>query len=279
MYMKSEGDRVVFLVLYVDDILLLGRDIGMLSTVKVWLAKTFDMKDLGEASYILGIKLHRDRKNRMIGLSQAAYIDKVLVRFAMQDSKKGITPFRHGVHLSKDQCPKTPQEKEQMREVPYASAVGSLIYSMLCTRPDICHAVGLVSRYQSNPGPDHWTAVKCILKYLRRTRDYMLIYGSDELIPVGYTDSDFMSDKDSRKSTSGYVFMLGGGAISWRSIKQECTADSTSEAEYVAACEAAKEAVWLKRFLMELGVVPLARQPLIVYCDTVSYTHLRAHET
>ena len=96
----------------------------------------------------------------------------------------------------------------------------------------------------------------------------MLIYGSDELIPVGYTDSDFMSDKDSRKSTSGYVFMLGGGAISWRSIKQECTADSTSEAEYMAACEAAKEAVWLKRFLMELGVVPLARQPLTVYYDS-----------
>ena len=229
----------------------------MMSTLKVWLAKTFDMKDLGEASYILGIKLHRDRKNRMIGLSQAAYIDKVLVWLAMQDSKKGITPFRHGVHLSKDQCPKTPQEKEQMREVSYASAVGSLMYAMLCTRPDICHAVGLVSRYQSNPGPDHWTAVKCILKYLRRTRDYMLIYGSDELIPVGYTDSDFMSDKDSRKSTSGYVIMLGGGAISWRSIKQECTVDSTSEAEYVAACEAAKEAVWLKRFLLELGVVPL----------------------
>jgi len=223
---------------------------------------------LGEASYILGIKLHRDRKNRMIGLSQAAYIDKVLVRFAMQDSKKGITPFRHGVHLSKEQGPKTPEEKEQMRAIPYASAVGSLMYAMLCTRPDICHAVGLVSRYQSNPGPDHWTAVKCILKYLRRTRDYMLIYGSDELIPVGYTDSDFMSDKDSRKSTSGYVFMLGGGAISWRSIKQECTADSTSEAEYVAACEAAKEAVWLKRFLLELGVVPLARQPLTVYCDS-----------
>jgi hypothetical protein len=84
----------------------------MLSTIKVWLAKTVDMKDLGEASYILGIKLHRDQKNRMIGLSQAAYIDKVLVRFAMQDYKKGITPFWHEVHHSKNQCPKTPEEKE-----------------------------------------------------------------------------------------------------------------------------------------------------------------------
>ena len=96
----------------------------------------------------------------------------------------------------------------------------------------------------------------------------MLIYSSDELIPVGYTDYDFMLDKDSRKSTSGYVFMLGEGAVSWKSIKQEYTADSTSEVEYVAACEAAKEVVWLKRFLMELGVVPLTRQPFTVYCDS-----------
>ena len=120
MYLKSERGMVVFLVLYVNDILLLGSDAGMLSTVKVWLAKTFDMKDLGEASYILRIQLHRDRKNRMIGLSQAAHIDKTLVQFAMQDSKKGITPFRHGMHIFKDQCPKTPEEKERMRAVSYA---------------------------------------------------------------------------------------------------------------------------------------------------------------
>ena len=111
---------------------------------------------------------------------------------------------------------------------------------MLCTRPDICFAIGMVSRYQSNPGPEHWTTVKHILKYLRMTKDYILIYDGDELIPVGYTDLDFMSDKDSRKSTFGQLFTLGGGNVSWRSIKQKCIADSTTEAEYVAACEAAK---------------------------------------
>ena len=89
-----------------------------------------------------------------------------------------------------------------MAGMPYASAVGSLMYTMLCTRPDICFAVGIVSRYQSNPGLEHWTAVKHILKYLRRTKDYMLMYGGDELIPIGYTNSDFMSDKNLRKSTS-----------------------------------------------------------------------------
>ncbi|XP_037494551.1 secreted RxLR effector protein 161-like [Jatropha curcas] len=110
------------------------------------------------------------------------------------------------------------------------------------TRPDICFAVGMVSRFQSNPGREHWTAVKHIIKYLKRTRDYRLVYQSDDLVPIGYTDSDFQTDKDSRKSTSGNAFVLGGGAISWRSIKQTCVADSTMEVEYVAASEAAKEA-------------------------------------
>ena len=104
-------------------------------------------------------------------------------------------------------------------------------------------AVGMVSRYQSNRGREYLTAVKHIIKYLKRTRDYMLVYHSDELVPIGYTDSDFQSDMDSRKSTSGNVFTLGGGSIVWRSIKQTCVADSTMEAEYVAASEAAKEAV------------------------------------
>ena len=163
-------------MLYVDDILLIGNDVGVLSSVKVWLSSQFDMKDLGEASHILGIKLLRDRKKRMLGLSQATYIDQILARFSMQDSKKGFLPFRHGITLSKDQCPKTLDEIEKMKAVPYASTLGSLTYAMLCTRPDICFVVGMVSRYQSNPGQEHWTAVKHIIKYLKRTRDYMLFY-------------------------------------------------------------------------------------------------------
>ena len=101
-----------------------------------------------------------------------------------------------------------------MKVVSYASIVGSLMYAMLCTRPDICFAVGMVSRYQSNPRQENWTAVKHIIKYLKRTRDYMLVYQAYSLVPLGYTDSDFQLDKDSRKSTSGYVFTLGSGAIS-----------------------------------------------------------------
>jgi len=171
------------------------------------------------------------------------------------------------VVLSHDQSQKTPKEKAEMEKIPYASAVGSLMYAMLCTRPDICYTVGIVSRFQSNPGQEHWTAVKNILKYLRRTRDMELVYSSRELIPIGYTDSDFASDREARKSISGFVYLLGGGAVCWRSVKQDCIADSTTEAEYVAASEACKEAVWLRKFLTDLGCVPAAVEPITLYCD------------
>ena len=142
-----------------------------------------------------------------------------LARFSMRDSKNGFSPFRHGVHLSKQMCPKTQEEREKMRNCPYASTVGSLMYTMLCTRPDICYRVSIVSRCQSNPGFEHWTVVKHILKYLNRTKHYFLVFGGEDLTIQGYTDSDFQSDIDDRKSISGFLFTLGKGAISWRSCK------------------------------------------------------------
>uniref|UniRef100_A0A1S4ADN0 Reverse transcriptase Ty1/copia-type domain-containing protein n=1 Tax=Nicotiana tabacum TaxID=4097 RepID=A0A1S4ADN0_TOBAC len=126
-----------------NDILLIGNNVGMLNSVKQWLSTHFDMKDLGEAAHIIGIKLLRDRKKRILGLSQGLYIDTILSRFSMHDSKKGFIPFRYEISLSKDQSPKTDEEIEKMKTVSYASAMGSLMYDMLCTRPDICFAVGV----------------------------------------------------------------------------------------------------------------------------------------
>ena len=184
-----------------------------------------------------------DREKRTLCLSQELYIDTVLRRFRMEDAKKGFLSFRNGVHLSQEMCPKTPSEIVEMRRIPYTLAVGSLMYVMLCTRLDICFVVDMVARYQSNPGQGHWTVINNILKYLKRTKDYALVYNAAELCPLGYTDSDFQANQDSRKSTSGYVFTLGSGAVIWKSVKQKCIADSTMEAEHVAASEAAKEAV------------------------------------
>ena len=146
---------MVFMVLYVDDILLIGNDVRLLLSVKIWLSNQLQMKDLGETQYIFGFKVLRDRKNRKLALSQATYIDKLLVKYVMQDSKKGLLSFRHGIPLSQDQCPKTHEEKERMQLIPYASIVGSLMYAMLCSKPNIWFEVGMVSRYQSNLGPVH----------------------------------------------------------------------------------------------------------------------------
>ena len=162
------------MVLYVDDILLIGNDIPTLQNVKSWLGKCFSMKDLGEAAYILGIKIYRDRSKRLIGLSQSTYINKVLKRFSMQDSKRGYLPMSHGITLSKSQCPNTKDERERMSKIPYASKIGSIMY--LCTRPDVSYALSITSRYQSDPGESHWTAIKNILKYLRRSKDMFLVY-------------------------------------------------------------------------------------------------------
>ncbi|XP_031265676.1 secreted RxLR effector protein 161-like [Pistacia vera] len=170
------------------------------------------------------------------------YIEKMLKWFGMQDCKRGILPCSHEIHLSKDMSPKTNQEHKRMRGIPYASVIGSLMYAMLCTRPDIAYAVSVTSRYQSDPREKHWLAVKTIIKYLRKTKDLILSYGGSKLKIEGYSDSDFQSDMDDRKSTSEFIFICNGGAVSWKSSKQSTTVDSTTEVEYIATSEAAKEA-------------------------------------
>ncbi|XP_050877692.1 secreted RxLR effector protein 161-like [Lathyrus oleraceus] len=138
-----------------------------------------------------------------------------------------------------------------MNKIPYASAIGSIMYAMLCTRPDVSYALSATSRYQSDPGDAHWVVVKNILKYLRRTKDSFLIYGGqEELVVIGYTDASFQTDKDDSRSQSGYVFCLNGGAVRWKSSKQDTVADSTTEAEYIAASSAAKENKVVSTFLL-----------------------------
>jgi hypothetical protein len=215
VYKKVSGSAFVFLVLYVDDILLIGNDIPMMEVVKSLLRKSFSMKDLGEATYILGIKIHRDRSKRLIGLNQDVYIDKILNRFNMQDSKKGFLPMWHGITLSKKQCPTDPDDQERMRVIPYASAIGSIMYAMICTCLDVSYALSATSRYQSNYGETHWTIVKNILKYLRRTKEVFHVFGDEEeLVVKGYNDASFQIDADDSKSQSGFVFCLNGGAMS-----------------------------------------------------------------
>ncbi|KAL0387533.1 UNVERIFIED_CONTAM: Retrovirus-related Pol polyprotein from transposon TNT 1-94 [Sesamum radiatum] len=201
VYNKISRGSVVFLVLYVDDILLIGNNIKMLGDTKAWLSTQFSMKDLDEASYIIGIKIFRDRSKRILGMTQNSYVEKIL------------------------------------------------------------------KRYQACAGEAHWTAVKTILKYLRRTKDVFLVYGGGELILEGFSDANFQSDDDDAKSQLGFVFKLNGGVVVWKSSKQDTTAKSTTEVEYIAASEAAKKVVWIKNCIQELGVVLSIAESIIIFCD------------
>lgn len=189
----------------------------------------------------------------------------------MDHSKKGFLPVLQCIKLSKTQCLASAVDREQISFVPYVSAVGSIMSAMLCTRPDVSLAISMVGRFQSNAGVDHWTTVKNILKYLKRTKEIFLVYGGDkELVIKGYVDASFDTDPDDSKSQTGYVFIFNGGAVSWCSSKQSVVADSTCEAEYMAASEAAKEGVRMKQFMTDLGVMPSALDPLTLLCDNTS---------
>ena len=156
-----------------------------------------------------------------------------------------------------------------MSLIPYASAIGSSMHFLICTRPDVSYALSVMSKYQLDPGEGHWVAIKNIHKYLRRTKDIFLIYGDgdSDLHVKGYTNASFQYDSDDSKSQSGYVFTLNGGAVSWESSKQEMTTDSTTNAEYIAASEAANEVVRIRKFISELGVVPNIVDLVPLYCD------------
>ncbi|GJY80041.1 retrotransposon protein, putative, ty1-copia subclass [Tanacetum coccineum] len=184
----------------------------MLQDVKSYIGKCFAMKDLGEAAYVLGIKIYRDISRRLIGLCQSAYIEKILKRFNMENFKRGSIPMQDKPKLSKSQGASTPAEVKLMQRVPYASAVGFIM-------------------------------VAC------------------------YTDAGYLTDVDDLKSHTGYVFVLNGGDVDWKSTKQSILATSSAEAEYIDASDASKEAVWIRKFISGLGVVPTNKVPMQMYCD------------
>ncbi|GJX75044.1 putative RNA-directed DNA polymerase [Tanacetum coccineum] len=261
----------IILLLYVDDMLIVGKNIGRIAQLKRDLSKSFSMKDLGPAKQIIGIRIFRDRGAKKLHISQEQYIEKVLCRFNMDKAKVVSSPLTTNFKLTDKDCPSSKKNIEKMDRVPYASAVGSLMYAMVCTRPDLAHAVGVVSRFLSNPGKKHWEAVKWIFRYLRGTSKLGITFGNGKPMLVGFTDSDMAGNKDNMKSTSGYLMTFAGGAVSWQSRLQKCVALSTTEAEYMAATEACKELLWLKRFLQELG---FKQQRYAVLCDNQSAIHL-----
>ena len=279
VYFKQYGDgSFIYLLLYVDDMLIASKDKNLISMLKSQLSKEFEMKDLGAAKRILGMEIHRDRKGEKLYLSQERYLEKVLSKFNMRDCKAVSTPLAAHFRLSAECCPQTEEDINRMSNIPYSSAVGSLMYAMVCTRPDLSHAVSVVSRYMHNPGKDHWEAVKWILRYVKGTVGKGLVFDKNKAATsdvVGYVDSDYAGDLDKRRSISGYIFTMCGGAISWKASLQSIAALSTTEAEYIAATEGVKEATWLRGLAIELGI---PQSGTVVHSDSQSAIHLTKND-
>ena len=250
LYTKGGSDHNVLVLVYVDDILLASDNPNALDSTKADLMSAFDTRDLGDATFFLGMELVRDRAARTIKLSQHRMLLDIAHKYALGDAKTKATPVSLGTKLA------SAAEDEQLLDTaahPYSELVGSLLYVAVCTRPDIAQAVGALARFMSKPTAVHWSAAKGVLRYLASTIDYGITFSGGDAPLVGYCDSDYAGDVDSRRSTTGYVFIMHGGAISWNSRLQPTVAVSTTEAEYMAAASAVKEALWLRKLMADLG--------------------------
>ena len=261
VYTKETENGYVILCLYVDDMLIVGSNNQMVKSTKNMLNSKFDMKDMGLANVILGIKIIRTEDGFV--LSQSHYVDKILEKFNKNDSGYARTPFDNNFHLSKN-------KGESISQVEYSRVIGSLMYLMSCTRPDIAYTVSKLSRYTSNPSADHWKAITRVLRYLRYTRNYGLHYTQYPAVLEGYTDASWISDIKGSNSTSGYVFTLAGAAVSWKSSKQTVIARSTMESEFIALDKCGEEAEWLRHFLENIPKWEKPVPPICIYCDSQS---------
>jgi hypothetical protein len=269
-YLRMEV-HIIILVIHVDDCVITGSSAKLIADYKAKFNARYALTDLGPVSWLLGLKVTRDRENRTICLSQTAYINTMLDRFALTDAKPLRSPMVPGIVYSKDDSPSSPQEAARMEKAPYREAIGSLMYASIATRPDISFAVATLSQYLDNPGEIHWEAVKRIIRYLSGTRNFALTYGDERHDLLGYSDADGAT-QEHRHAISGYAFLIDGGAISWSSRKQELITLSTAESEYVAATHAAKEALWLRRLLFEL--FPSLEAPIPLFCDNQAVLRL-----
>ncbi|XP_057443849.1 uncharacterized mitochondrial protein AtMg00810-like [Lotus japonicus] len=235
--------------LYVDDLLVTGSKESEIHKFKEKMQLEFEMSDMGELSYFLGIEFLRTEKG--VFMSQKKYALEVLKRFNLLDCNYVTTPVDCGIVLTKADTGKA------VDSTMYKQIVGSLRY-LCCSRPEISYGVGLVSRFMENPKESHFMAAKRILRYVKGTIDHGVLFPGraynlrSEMI--GYVDADWCGDKDDKKSTTGFVFLCGDAPISWCSKKQPIVALSSCEAEYVAASFGACQAVWLSMLLEEIGL-------------------------
>lgn len=252
IYSMMKNDQPIIVALYVDDILIITSLKNEEERIVKMLNEHFKMKDLGEATSVLGVKINRNRKFGTISISQERYINDMLERFGLSECKPVNTPIDVNQKISSEMSPTSEEEVEEMGKIPYRECIGSLLFAAQISRPDISYGVNLLSRFCEKPGKGHWIAVKRILRYLKGSKSLEIIYGQTNNDLTGYCDADWAGDIDNRKSTTGYLFTLNGGAITWNTRRQPTIALSTTEAEFMSMVCATQEALWLKQLLSEL---------------------------
>jgi hypothetical protein len=256
----SSGE--LFMSIYVDDITLFGESNKLLDQTVDVLKTEFKVNDMGHIHWLLAIQI--DFTNTGITLTQTSFINSILHRFKMQDCKPVATPIDHDHHLVKAR-----DGDERANATIYQQMIGSLMYLVTATRPDLAYTITHLSQFNSDPTISHLKAAKRVLRYLQGTKDFKLVYPWKSNMELsGYADSSYGNCLDTRRSFSGYVFKLGGSAISWRSRKQRSVATSTCEAEYMALAMAAKQFQWLQRGIREL--LNYDKLPSALFCDNNS---------
>jgi hypothetical protein len=260
---ERQNDRVI-VPSYVDDLHIASKSTASQQRVKDDLSKHFKLRDLGPSKWFLGIHITRDRPNKTLRLSQRQYCIDMLEEFGMDECKPVATPMTAGVRLSRDMCPQSPTDVEFMKDKPYMRAVGKLIWLALATRPDLAYTVSQLARFNANPGPKHWEAIKRVFRYIKGTLDHSLVYDSSShpCNFVTYSDADHAGCPDTAKSTGGYVVLMGGGAVSWSSKLQTRVARSSTESEYMAAESASREMAFFKHVFSDFGFTISLPRPL-----------------
>jgi hypothetical protein len=249
---------------YVDDIHILGKHAEFIAKVKQELGQHFKFRDLGPTKWFLGIHITRDRLNHTLSLSQCQYCEDMLKEFNMLEANPVSTPMTPGTHLSAVPSPLPAEDTEYMKDKPYLRAVGKLNYLALATRPDIAFTVSTLARFGSNPGPAHWQAVKHLLRYIKGTMGYKITYGPSPhpTAYLSFSDADYAGEIEGARSTSGWVILMGGGAVSWSSKLQTQVARSTTESEYIAGESATREMAFFRHVLEDIGYKVELPRPL-----------------
>ncbi|KAJ9554165.1 hypothetical protein OSB04_018210 [Centaurea solstitialis] len=260
----KEGGKLLIVSLYVDDLIYTGNDKHMCEDFKLSMMREFDMSDLGKMRYFLGIEVIQNEDG--IFICQRKYARELLTRFGMENSNAVENPVVPGTRLFKD------EEGLKVDPTMFKQVVGCLMY-LTATRPDLMYGVNLISRFMSSPTESHWSAAKRILRYLKGTSEFGIFYSSKVTTDLeAYSDSDYAGDLDDRKSTSGYVFLFGKGAVSWSSKKQPVVSLSSTEAEYISAASCASQCIWLRNVLRELGSIE--KGGTVINCDNNSAIQL-----